>query len=185
MNAVRAVIAGALLLTACSSGEQVPAQRGDTAERAGTSTAAAGALLDLNAIDTQSATLPSDTGRTVSGDETATWRATTVDGRLLRLVEQVNRGDYSSGERRHYFVDGLHRATTERRMAVMLERDAAATTDTITTQMEWSPEGTLVRGNKTINGSSRPLAAYEAAEARAHVALVAQQALIRARPRSR
>jgi hypothetical protein len=185
MSVSRTIVAGALVLTACSSGEQVPPQRTDAVERAGTSAATAGDVLDLDAIDTQSATLPSDTGRTVSGDEIATWRATLVDGRLLRLVEQVNRGDYSSGERRHYFVAGLHRATTERRMAVMLERDAAATTDTIMTQMEWSPDGTLVRGNKMINGSSRPLAAYEAAEARAHVALVAQQALIRARPRSR
>lgn len=137
------------------------------------------AALDRAALDRLADGARTVNGRSQDADATSEWQAALVDGRLVRITEAMQRGDYASSQLRHYFVNGLHRATEERRIAVMLNPNAASTRDTIVIEITWEDTGRAASTRKTINGAPATVQPYEVSEVRTHVAMIAQQALVR------
>jgi hypothetical protein len=142
-------------------------------------TAEAATVVDRAGLDRLADGARTVDGRTNVADAVSSWQAALRDGRLVRLTESMQRGEYATSQLRHYFVHGLHRRTEERRIAVMLNPNAMATRDTIVIEITWDAAGRAVSTQKTINGMRGVVQPYEVDELRAHVASVAQQALIR------
>jgi hypothetical protein len=142
-------------------------------------TADSAAIVDRAGLDRLADGARTVDGRTSVADAVSTWQAALRDGRLVRVTESMQRGEYATSQLRHYFVNGLHRRTEERRIAVMLNPNTMATRDTIVIEITWDAAGRAVTTQKTINGIRGVVQSYEVDEVRAHVASLAQQALIR------